>query len=150
MAFLAAVPALIGSATAAAGTLSTIATVVSVGSTLIGGIQKRNQIKSEAKIERFNATNREIERKQNLARALAIQNVRQGASGQIGAANAFTGELSTQSSFSQTIDDAGTNFRANQLQANARDATTNSLLSAGSEAFKFGSRRAKRGKTSGT
>jgi len=129
-----------------AGTLSTIATVVGVGSTLLSGISERNQIKSEAKVERFNATNREIERKQNLARALAIQNVKQGASGQRGAANAFTNELQVQSKFAQTIDTAGTNFRQGQFKANARDAMTSSLLSASSEVVKFGERRAKRGK----
>jgi len=137
------IPSLISSA----GALSTIATVASIGGTLLSGRAESQQIKSQAKVERFNATNREIERKQNLARALAIQNVKRGAGGAPGAADAFTGELASQSSFAQTIDDAGTNFRQGQLRANARDATTSSLLSAGSEVFKFGSRRARRGKT---
>ncbi len=130
-------------------TLSTISTIASVGSTLFGGQAEAKDYKIQAKAEENNARNREIERKRNLIRSLALQNVRAGASGitsGVGSsAQAIQMEDISRFNLDQSTDAAATGQRVSQLRQNASNATTFSLLSAGSEAVKFGRRQAKRG-----
>lgn len=152
----------VGAATAATGlfggasllsTLSQVAsvgsTLASIGSTVAAGEAQSRDIKIQAKAEEFNARNREIERKRNLVRSLALQNVRAGASGITSgfgsSAQAIQLEDISRFELDQSSDAFSTTQRVNQLKQNASNATTFSLLSAGGEAARFGLRAAKRG-----
>ena len=130
-------------------TLSVASKVVGIASTLAGGRAEAQNLKVEAKAEEFNARNREIERKRNLIRSLALQNVRAGASGITSgfgsSAQAIQLEDITRFELDQSVDAFSTTQRVNQLKQNASNATNFSLLSAGGEAARFGLRAARRG-----
>jgi len=129
--------------------LSQIAAGTSILSTIAGGQADATNYKEQAKAEQFNARNREIDRKRNLVRTLALQNVRQGTSGitsGIGSsAQAVQLEDISRGELDQATDLYSTNQRVNQLKQNASNASTFSLLSAAGEAARFGRRQTKRG-----
>jgi len=117
--------------------LSNLSTAFSVGSRIYGGIQESKQLKAQANVEKFNARTREIGRKRNLVRSLALQNVRAGAGGIApdGSVAAIQQEDLSRFELDQAIDTAGTGQRVSQLQQNAGYATNFSLLSAAGEGF---------------
>jgi len=136
-----------GSALTFGSLLSTASTVLSIGSTIAGGKAESDQLKFQAQTEKFNATNREIERKRNLIRALATQNVR-GAAGGIGTGGSLAAiQASSVRDFEldQSTDKAGTDARVTQLRQNASNASTFSLLSAAGTAVDSFDRSKKRG-----
>jgi len=106
-------------------------------------------IKVKARAEQTSSKNREIERKRNLLRALALQNVRTGMSGLtagIGSsAQAVTNEDISNERFDSLLDTSATSQRVSQLQQNAKNISTYSLLSAAGEAYGSYSRKKKRG-----
>jgi len=130
-------------------TLSVASKVVGIASTLAGGQAESRDLKTQAKAEEFNSLNREIERKRNLIRSLALQNVRAGASGITSgfgsSAQAIQLEDISRFELDQSVDAFATTQRVNQLKQNASNATNFSLLSAGGEAARFGLRAARRG-----
>jgi hypothetical protein len=119
-------------------------------SLLVQGVQKSEQLKSQAKDEQFASRNREIERKRNLIASLASQNVRGGASGVTGGVGSSfeairKGDLENFE-LDQFMDKESTAMRNDQLQQNAKTAIATSLLSAGAEAAGSSRRTKRRGK----
>jgi len=129
--------------------LSTISTGLSIFSTIAGGQAESRDYKVQAKAEQFNARNREIDRKRNLIRSLALQNVRAGASGITSGVGSSAQAVQLEDIERKELDTAtdtySTSQRVNQLKQNASNATTFSLLSAAGEGVRYGRRVAKRG-----
>jgi len=129
--------------------LSNVAAGASIASRLFQGEAESANLETQAKDEQFNARNRQIERKRNLVRALALQNVRTGASGftfeKGSSAAAIQFEDIERFELDQSTDALNTANRIDQLKQNASNATKFSLLSAGGEAARFVSRTTARG-----
>jgi len=125
-------------------------TVLTVGATLYSGVAQSRAYKVQAKAEETNARTREIERKRNLIRSLAMQNVKAGASGFTSgtgsSAQAIQLEDISRFELDELTDKAATEQRVSQLQANARTARRSSLISAGAEIGTARVRTLKRGK----
>lgn len=113
-------------------------------------IQEQN-LQNEARAEETNSRNREIERKRNLIKSLAMQNVRAGASGITSgtgsSAQAIMLEDISRKDLDTSSDVGRTDQRVSQLQKNAKAGKRSSLLSAGSEVVKGAYRTKKRGST---
>ena len=129
--------------------LSIASTGLSIASTLSAGETDAVDYKTQAKAEQFNARSREIDRKRNLIRSLALQNVRAGASGITSgpgsSAQAIMMEDVSRSGLDEATAAAGTSMRVSQLKQNAKSAKQFSLLSAAGEAVRYGKRVKKRG-----
>ncbi len=125
-------------------------TVLTVATTVQQGQVAKANFKVQAAAEETNARTREIERKRNLMRSLAMQNVRAGASGVTAgtgsSAQAVQLEDISRVELDQLTAKANTEQRVNQLQSNARTAVSSSLLSAGGEIAGQYVRNKKRGK----
>lgn len=125
-------------------------TVLTVATTLYSGVQQSRGFKIQAKAEETNARTREIERKRNLMKSLAMQNVKGAASGITAgtgsSAQAIQMEDISRFELDELTDKATTEQRTGQLRENARTARTSSLLSAAGEVYKPARRVAKRGK----
>lgn len=106
--------------------------------------------KQQAKAEETNARTREIERKRNLIKSLAMQNVQAGASGVTSgtgsSAQAIQLEDISRKGLDTLTDVARTEQRVSQLQASASTAKRMSLLSAAGEGARMYGRASKRGK----
>jgi len=124
-----------GAAIGGMSLLSTLSTGLGVASTLFQGQAQKEQYEAQARTEKFNAQSREIERKKNLIRSLALSNVRMGAAG-IGTGGSQL-NLAMQDIHAAEQDqfqaDVGTRVKIDTATANARNATTFSLLSAGAD-----------------
>ena len=105
--------------------------------------------RDKGRAEAANAKTREIERKRNLIRSLAERSVTAGASGitsGIGSsAQALAMEDISKKGLDTAIDRSITGRRVSQLQQNARNQATLSLLSAGAETAATIGRAKKRG-----
>ena len=127
--------------------LSFMATAYSTVQT--GRVQSAT-FKQQAKAEETNARTREIERKRNLIKSLAMQNVKGAASGVTmgtgSSAQAIQMEDISRKELDTLTDVARTEQRTSQLESNARTARRMSLLSAAGE----GARTYKRSKKRGT
>ena len=125
-------------------------TVLTVASTVQQANVQKAGFKVQAAAEETNARTREIERKRNLMKSLAMQNVKGAASGITAgtgsSAQAIQMEDISRFELDELTDKATTEQRVGQLQSNARTARTSSLLSAASEVYKPAKRAAKRGK----
>lgn len=142
------------SATATGSALLTGASLLSYAgqgaqafSTIAQGQAQKQQYEAQAKIERFNATTREIERKKNLIRSLSLSNVRMGAGGigTGGSAQNLALEDIRAADLDQSIDATGTRMKTGQLSTNASNAQTFSLLSAGADIGESVLRKKRRG-----
>ena len=120
----------------------------SVFSTTMQGQQETKQYEAQAATEKFNATTREIERKKNLIRSLALTNVRMGAGGigTGGSAQNLAFEDIHAADLDQSIDNTGTRVKIDTAKSNARTAQFSSLLSAGSDVTSTLLRTSRRGK----
>ena len=111
-------------------------------------IQGQN-MEAQGRTEGTNARNREIERKRNLMSALALQNVRAGASGITSgtgsSAQAIMREDISRKELDTATDVGRTEQRTSQLQQNISTTKTSSLLSAASEVAGGAYRTKKRG-----
>ena len=140
---------LITAAMSSGSLLAGAAAAVGAISTIRAGRAQAAEYKTQARAEEFNAKNREIDRKRNLIRSLATQNVRQGASGISGGVGSSSQAIQLEdigaANLDQTVDTGVTSSRVSQLQANASTAKTSSLLSAASGAAASYSRYKKRG-----
>jgi len=125
-------------------------TILTAYSTIESGKAESRNLQIQAKAEETNARTREIERKRNLVRSLAMQNVRAGASGVTAgtgsSAQAIQLEDISRFELDELTDKAATEQRVSQLQANARTARRSSLISAGAEVGGAYQRSKKRGK----
>ena len=128
----------IGGATAAGSSLfggsllSYASTGLSVASKLMGGQADKRQYEAQARTERFNATTREIDRKKNLIRALAIGNVKAGAGGTgTGGSNLNVQMQDIHAAEQDQFQaDVGSRVAINTAHSNASNAQSFSLLSA--------------------
>ena len=113
------------------------------------GIQQKADYKEQAEAEQFNAKNREIDRKRNLLKALAWQNVKGGSSGTFGgkgsSQDAMMREDISLKGFDTTLDRGRTSQRVSGLNQRGDSAMTGSLISAASEGYSSYSRSKKRG-----
>ncbi len=109
--------------------------------------------KQQAKAEETNARTREIERKRNLIKSLAMQNVRAGASGVTSgtgsSAQAIQLEDISRANLDALTDAANTEQRIAALSSSASTAKRMSLLSAAGEGARMYGRSKKRGKVKG-
>ncbi|MCK5236087.1 MAG: hypothetical protein KAR06_03795 [Deltaproteobacteria bacterium] len=114
-----------------------------------GKIESAN-LKMQAKAEETNARTREIERKRNLIKSLAMQNVRGAASGVTAgtgsSAQAIQREDISRKELDTLTDVARTEQRASQLRENAAVTKRTSLLSAAGEGARSYGRAKQRGK----
>lgn len=126
-----------------------IGTGLGIVSLIQGGKAESRNMAAQAKSEKFNAKNREIERKRNLVDALAMQNVMRGASGITGgvgsSAEAVMKEDVRREKYDTSVDAQGTSMRTTQLMRNASNARKFSLLSAAGEGFTAYGRYQRRG-----
>jgi len=112
------------------------------------GIQQKADYKEQAEAEQFNAKNREIDRKRNLLKALAWQNVKGASSGTFGgkgsSQDAMMREDISLKGFDTITDRGRTSQRVSGLQQRGQSAQTGSLInaaSAGSESYQRSNRR---------
>ena len=114
-----------------------------------GAQVQQESLDIQAKAEQSSAKNREIDRKRNLLRALAIQNVKAGASGVTGGAGSSTQAMMQEdirsASFDAVLDTGATSQRVSQLKQNAKNIAEYSLLSAAGEGYGLYRRTKKRG-----
>lgn len=119
-------------------------------STVQTGRVEAGRFKQQAKAEETNARTREIERKRNLIKSLAMQNVRAGASGVTAgtgsSAQAIQLEDISRKELDTLTDVARTEQRTSQLESNIKTTKRMSLLSAAGEGARMYSRSEKRGK----
>lgn len=134
-------------ATVTAGTWISLA--LAAGSTYMQVQETKAVARDKGRAEAANAKTREIERKRNLIRSLAERSVTAGASGitsGIGSsAQALAMEDISKKGLDTAIDRSITGRRVSQLQQNARNQATLSLLSAGAETAATIGRAKKRG-----
>lgn len=129
MAFLAAVPVWVSVATAVA---SAGAGVYSAVQQRNAGIEQSNQIKAQARQEGNAATQREIDRRRDLMRALASQNASAGAAG-IETGGSYGAGIRRNIRENQNdllVDSAGSSARQSALASAARGAVTQGNASA--------------------
>ena len=140
-----------GGLAASAFSATSLLSLASQGVSMYGKIQEGKaqaaNMKTKAKAEQFNSRNREIDRKRNLIRSLAMQNVRGGASG-VGLGGSTQNMMLESINLKEgdTISDNGsTSQRVNQLKQNASNASTFSLLSAAGDGISYAKRQMDRG-----
>lgn len=129
--------------------MATASFLLSATGLVAGGMERSKDLKTQAKAEEFNSRNRQIERKKNLIQALAMQNVKAGASGISGGVGSSQEAIAKADIASSKVDSAldigSTSQRVSQLKVNASNASTFSLLSAGAEVAGGIARKKERG-----
>jgi len=126
-----------------------VSLALAAGSTYMQVQETKAVAADKGRAEAANAKTREIERKRNLIRSLAERSVRAGASGitsGIGSsAQALMLEDVSRKGLDTAIDKSITSRRISQIQQNASNQATFSLLSAGADIAGTVSRTKKRG-----
>lgn len=131
-----------------AATWSTIGTVGSMLTSVMGGNAEAAAYKQQAQQEEFAAKDREIARRKRLISSLASQNAYRGATG----VRAFEGSPAAmmkadreEFDYDQLMGDANLSMKTSSLLTSGKYAQQTGYASAGSSLLKYGSDRAKRG-----
>lgn len=121
---------------------------LSILGTFQGAKAQKQQYMAQAKREEIEARQREIDRRQNLLRAIASQNAARGAQGIVGNQGSPAAMLRTDeqaSYFDSTVNAANAEYRTGTSRANAAIASRQGTFDAASSLLDFAGRTIRRG-----